>query len=552
MIDPCIVEDNDTLLKVLHAMGHDVETVDWRLNYIPIIKRHLPDAIAYKFKFVPETLRQMAELNMHQFIQDTIGSSIEADIKLFKNRDAYKDCTAGVKNLFIKDTVILSGKDEIPLSEYFDFKFDNPHLPRFIHVDQAVVRDANQKIQNRLGMACAHVSKFERIGGQVIPYITVDFMLAVNPPERPDEIPLWKIEQFLIWLHEMKLNMGKVTFDQFQSRTTIQKLNDLNNIKSERYSVDSSDSDWLTLVKLFYQRHVRMPYHKIFVEEFFKIEHNTVTHRCNHPSGCFTGNTKVSLVDGRELSFFELEQEHKRGKINYVYSIDNITGKITPKVIKNVWKTKDVKQLIKVTLDNDQEVFCTADHLWMLRDGQYKEAKDLQVKESLMPLYRKVSSKVLEGYRLYYEPFDKKWHYEHRQFAIYGIKEKRHVVHHLNYNKLDNTPERVAKNIEHMKETKSKRKKINHKIKCIEIINNYFDISVYDLQVEDGDNFALSAEIFVHNSFKDLSDATVAACANSIMSTNVGGWNLSKFASDVNDKSAQQNLYEMIKQGKIF
>src|SRR3990167_3395886 len=39
--------------------------------------------------------------------------------------------------------------------------------------------------------------------------------------------------------------------------------------------------------------------------------------------GCFTGDTKVKLADGRDLSFKELIEEHKIGKKNYTYTINS-------------------------------------------------------------------------------------------------------------------------------------------------------------------------------------------------------------------------------------
>ncbi|MDP3919020.1 MAG: ATP-binding protein, partial [Nanoarchaeota archaeon] len=38
--------------------------------------------------------------------------------------------------------------------------------------------------------------------------------------------------------------------------------------------------------------------------------------------GCFSGDTKVALVDGRELTFKELVEEHKKGKKNYCYTLN--------------------------------------------------------------------------------------------------------------------------------------------------------------------------------------------------------------------------------------
>lgn len=286
IVDPCIIDCDDDLLKVLQTVNFDTTEIDERLSYIPIIKRHLPKDLEMRFKFVPTTFRRLAEQNITKFIQDVIGHSGSDDNKLFKNRDLFKIACEGQVNLFHKDTLILSMNDKIPLSEYFDFKFTNPSLPRFIHVDQAVVRTKGGKIENRLGMSCAYVSRFEREGDMTKHYVDIDFLLAVNPPERPDRIPLFKIKEFIIWLRNTGLNIGGVTFDQFQSEATIQELT-INNIKAERYSVDKDDKDWLNLVNLYYEKRLRHPFHKVYFQELFKIEHDNVRRKCDHPSGEF-------------------------------------------------------------------------------------------------------------------------------------------------------------------------------------------------------------------------------------------------------------------------
>ena len=43
--------------------------------------------------------------------------------------------------------------------------------------------------------------------------------------------------------------------------------------------------------------------------------------RINASNPCFSGDTQVVLVDGRDLSFKELVEEHKKGKENYCYTI---------------------------------------------------------------------------------------------------------------------------------------------------------------------------------------------------------------------------------------
>ncbi|MBI4919430.1 intein-containing DNA gyrase subunit A, partial [archaeon] len=76
--------------------------------------------------------------------------------------------------------------------------------------------------------------------------------------------------------------------------------------------------------------------------------------------GCFTGDTKIKLTDGRDVSFLELIEEHKNGKKNYTFTVDK-EGLIKIAEIKNPRKTKENAELIKVTLDTGEEIKCTPD-----------------------------------------------------------------------------------------------------------------------------------------------------------------------------------------------
>ncbi len=110
--------------------------------------------------------------------------------------------------------------------------------------------------------------------------------------------------------------------------------------------------------------------------------------------GCFSGDTKVALTDGRDVNFKELIKEEKKGKKNYCYTIKK-DGSIGIERIKNARKTKKDTQVIKVVLDNNEEIVCTPDHKFMLRNGKYKEAKDLTLKDSLMSLGDNLDNKEL-------------------------------------------------------------------------------------------------------------------------------------------------------------
>jgi DNA gyrase subunit B len=99
--------------------------------------------------------------------------------------------------------------------------------------------------------------------------------------------------------------------------------------------------------------------------------------------GCFSGDTKVALTDGRNLPFIELVREYKRGKKNYCYTV-NKKGSIEIAKIKNPRLTRKNAEVIKVILDNNEEIICTPDHLFMLKNGSYKKASELMQIDQLM------------------------------------------------------------------------------------------------------------------------------------------------------------------------
>ena len=111
--------------------------------------------------------------------------------------------------------------------------------------------------------------------------------------------------------------------------------------------------------------------------------------------------------------------------------------------------------MIKIILDNEEEIVCTPDHLFMLRDGSYKRAQDLTAKDSLMPLRRQISRMgkriTIEGYELVYDNKDQRWIFTHILADDYNIARKLYSVkkgshrHHIDFNKLNNNPNNLKR-----------------------------------------------------------------------------------------------------------
>lgn len=169
--------------------------------------------------------------------------------------------------------------------------------------------------------------------------------------------------------------------------------------------------------------------------------------------GCFSGDTKIALLDGRNLSFKELVEEDKQGKENYCYTILG-DGSIGVERVMHPRITKKDAEVIKITLDNGEEITCTPDHKFMLRNGTYKEAKDLKNENSLMPLYKKISKiegKItIDGYEMVYDP-KHAWIFTHMISDKYNLLNKIYDIskgearHHINFNKLNNNPTNLVR-----------------------------------------------------------------------------------------------------------
>ncbi|AGF73244.1 RtcB family protein [Corynebacterium halotolerans] len=153
--------------------------------------------------------------------------------------------------------------------------------------------------------------------------------------------------------------------------------------------------------------------------------------------GCFTGDTKVPLLDGHQKTLREMTEE---GGTHWVYSLDS-ERKIVPGRAVGL-KTREDAELMRVTVSGGEEIICTPDHEFMLNDGTYREARDLQFNDSLMPLYRKWQTR--DGYESAStgKGSARQTHvmvYE----ALHGAVPDDHVVHHKNHIHFDNRPENL-------------------------------------------------------------------------------------------------------------
>lgn len=451
-----------------------------------------------------------------------------------------------LKNPFTRE-ILEIGNDPADTSQYYDF-FDLTNIPAdmkskplFIHLDMSISGD-----KTGIGGVWIKGKRPEQNGenGSKELYYQVAFSVSIKAP-KGRQVSFDKNRRFIYWLREQGFNIKGISYDTFCSADLGQALQAKGFVCSI-ISVDrlvSAGSDTRTKVCLPYQTFRNAIYEgrlavyptKLLTAEVVGLVRDGNGKIDHSPAGinCLTGDTKLSLTDGRELPIKDVINEYRQGKVNYVYSYNEKSKHIEPKKITNGWCSGIADRIIKITLDNGEVIEATPDHKFLLRSGEYVCAKNLVVNDSMMPLYRKYYKEgALKNYRMYYDPMFDQWQYEHIQFAK-TIYDKKYLVHHIDcneqrlerYHNSDKYKEILAMNALygidyeklpfnekisyiHRYHNSLNKKLKNHKIAKIEVIECM--IPVYDITVEDNHSFALSAGILVHNS-KDAADSICGA-----------------------------------------
>lgn len=178
--------------------------------------------------------------------------------------------------------------------------------------------------------------------------------------------------------------------------------------------------------------------------------------------GCFTLDTKVKLLDGRDLSIAEISDEISSGSTLWTFSAHPITGEVAPGKISWAGKTKTNQKVIKIILDNGESIQCTTDHKFPILGRGFVSAEDLEVGTSLMPVYtqrNQISKHKKLDYEQVYCNHTREWKYTHRMIMQFlknnGIcttmvfnealkDEPKNTIHHINHDRYNNSPENLT------------------------------------------------------------------------------------------------------------
>lgn len=168
---------------------------------------------------------------------------------------------------------------------YFDFnrcKFD-PTRWYYAHVDLGLKKD-------RCGLAVGHIAGWKKVmhrdpQGNLVedtqPVIVIDLMLRIKAPEG-GEIQVDYVRALLLQLREHGCNFRKITYDQYQSASSIQAFQRMG-IDADRFSVDKPMDAYNAFKEAILENRLAIYSYEPFLEEVFRLEHNEQKDKVDHP-----------------------------------------------------------------------------------------------------------------------------------------------------------------------------------------------------------------------------------------------------------------------------
>lgn len=299
--DPFIIDTMDDINQLLENYGNTL------LHEQDIFKayKRLPYDLRNKIIEVPVEYRQPFQGDIIIALQDLAGYSVSSSSRFFQNNESYhRALTDEVTHPFTHREIILSTTKSSfqegfsPIQDYLKpgFKFQNLKQPRFIHLDLALTNDS-------VGISMGHISNlvnaYDPEGGFVesddpldnyvlestykLPEVTIDFMLRVNPPKKPNKIAFSKIRDFLIYLRDyMGVRIELITADQFQSAMMLQELEEAG-FNTANLSVDRNPDAYNALASVLYEDRIKFYSYPIFYTELFNLINYVAKRKIDHP-----------------------------------------------------------------------------------------------------------------------------------------------------------------------------------------------------------------------------------------------------------------------------
>ena len=234
---------------------------------------------------VPVEHKDVFENNIDKAICDVAGLPLYAISNYLQDRTKLLSCTdAKWKHPFSIQTLELDYAEMPRISDWFDIRSvckvrgsryspkHNTDARRFAHVDLALKGDC-------AGIAVAHVAGMRHERRQIrdaLYYdiaaleVNVDFMLQVKAAPG-GEIDISAIREFFLYLRRNGYKFGKITYDGYQSASSIQDLNKAG-LKAELQSVDRKTDAYDCLRDLLMEDRIHMYRYDPFIDEIGQLQ----------------------------------------------------------------------------------------------------------------------------------------------------------------------------------------------------------------------------------------------------------------------------------------
>ena len=224
--------------------------------------------------------------------------------------------------------------------------------------------------------------------------------------------------------------------------------------------------------------------------EHFRIPRNVLT-VCLGKSTyarCFSGDTRVALVDGTAPALEEMARRHDAGEVFRGYSIGPDGRLIVTLLDRPRFIGRDA--LVEVELDTGEAIHATPDHLFMRRDGLMTAAAALRPGDSLMPLHREEK----RGCEMVYQPLSGHLVPTRRLADEWNLRNGTHSPSYGEEFEAAAHAMAIRDSLAHLQAAGTCR---NHKVARIRELPGIHD--VFCLTVPEAGNFALEAGVFVRN-----------------------------------------------------
>lgn len=308
-----------------------METDKTGSEQIRYVIERLPGRFADNFVFPPIDFRNNFENDIYTALNNIAGVTVVKSGRLFSSKSVWKsNLDPSLKHPFTRESIELSvlGTDSIMdfflpevlfeevkdvYGNFIRWKLKRDSFrPRFVHVDQSTSKDST-------ALAITHPATFIEDPDTLlrVPVIELDMALVIKPQKNgrkvsiSKQISIAKIRKFIFQLHYMGMQIGMITYDQFQSSDSLQIFT-RKGIKADRQSVDRDDSQYLQFVDILIENRFRMYNYPLFEKEFFNLLHDADKGKVDHPeynedgtegtkdvSDAIVGSTSLSLEQSK-------------------------------------------------------------------------------------------------------------------------------------------------------------------------------------------------------------------------------------------------------------